>query len=238
MYNIAIVSSGDQTFDEYGLALTNENCNVTSLNSDQITEENIQEMDAVIIEEINSDNIGKTCELIIQVKNISNGLIWIVSKESRKNNRIIYLQLGVKGTIETKIEADELALLVRMELDRLQDQSNDGWTRKIAINNSSEADAEKRSIKLLPDIMGVKIAGKADILLTRLEYRALSLLIKFPNQVVTYEELFQQVWEKEAEYSTFRLANLVSHLRKKVEIDPDKPIYIKTIRLKGYMLSV
>lgn len=88
MYNIAIVSSADQLFDAYVLALTNENCTVALLNIDQVTEEHIQEMDAVIIEEVNSDNIGKTCELIIQVKNSSNALIWIASKESSVKGHI------------------------------------------------------------------------------------------------------------------------------------------------------
>ncbi|MEO3972170.1 winged helix-turn-helix domain-containing protein, partial [Enterococcus faecium] len=33
-------------------------------------------------------------------------------------------------------------------------------------------------------------------------------------------------------------ANVIFHLRKKIEQDVNKPQYIKTIRSKGYMLTV
>ncbi|MGX7149934.1 winged helix-turn-helix domain-containing protein [Enterococcus ureasiticus] len=238
MYNVAILASEEYSLDGYIEAFTREKCKVVFFNIETVVEEEIKGMDAVIIEEVNSENIGRTCELIIQVRNNAKGLIWIVSKDSRKNNRIIYLQLGATGIFDAGIDLDEFSLVIRTTLDRSGAKNEAILMNKHAKHSVMKTESEKPSIVLQPNIMGVSIAGKTAVLLTRLEYKVLLVLSEQPNQVVPYDEILRRVWKSEINYSTFRLANLISHLRKKVEEYPDKPKYIKTIRSKGYMLTI
>ncbi|MGM0219448.1 winged helix-turn-helix domain-containing protein [Enterococcus sp. AZ126] len=238
MYKVAIISSEDYSLDGYAQAFAQEQCKIVFLNIEAVEVEEIQGMDAIIIEEMSSENIGRTCELIIKMKNYTTGMIWIVSKNSKKNNRIIYLQLGASATVDTRIEPDEFSLLIRKSFDRVYTKSEATFIDRHMNKPIEDSKTEKPEVELLSNVMGVKIAGQKEILLTRLEYKVLVVLNEQLNQVVPYAELFQRVWGGESDLDTFRLANLISHLRRKIEGDPEKPKYIKTIRSKGYMLSV
>ena len=76
-------------------------------------------------------------------------------------------------------------------------------------------------------------AGKK-ILLTRLEFELLAALAKEPGRVFTREALLSEVWGYHHSTDT-RLVNVhVQRLRSKVELDPDNPEIVLTIRGVGY----
>lgn len=79
----------------------------------------------------------------------------------------------------------------------------------------------------------VKRAG-APIALTPLEFELLVALATKPNQVFSREMLLEQVWGYHYKADT-RLVNVhVQRLRAKVEIDPDDPKIVTTVRGVGY----
>lgn len=55
---------------------------------------------------------------------------------------------------------------------------------------------------------------------------------------MTYEQLFQEIWCDVDESKQYRLNNLIFHLRKKIEKNTKNPVFIKTIRSRGYMLTI
>lgn len=70
--------------------------------------------------------------------------------------------------------------------------------------------------------------------LTPLEFDLLHTLAAKPNRVFTREELLEQVWGYRFKADT-RLVNVhVQRLRAKVEIDPDQPKIVQTVRGVGY----
>jgi two-component system response regulator MtrA len=72
------------------------------------------------------------------------------------------------------------------------------------------------------------------ILLTRLEFELLAALAKEPGRVFTREALLSEVWGYHHSTDT-RLVNVhVQRLRSKVELDPDNPEIVLTIRGVGY----
>jgi len=72
------------------------------------------------------------------------------------------------------------------------------------------------------------------ILLTPLEFDLLVALARKPRQVFTRERLLEQVWEYRYAADT-RLVNVhVQRLRSKVEIDPEHPEVVLTVRGVGY----
>jgi two-component system response regulator MtrA len=76
-------------------------------------------------------------------------------------------------------------------------------------------------------------AGK-NILLTRLEFELLAALAKEPGRVFTREALLSEVWGYHHSTDT-RLVNVhVQRLRSKVELDPDNPEIVLTVRGVGY----
>jgi len=72
------------------------------------------------------------------------------------------------------------------------------------------------------------------ISLTPLEFDLLLALAMKPNQVFTREMLLEQVWGYHYKADT-RLVNVhVQRLRAKVELDPDNPAIVMTVRGVGY----
>ncbi len=76
--------------------------------------------------------------------------------------------------------------------------------------------------------------GDSRINLTPLEFDLLVALALKPQQVFTREMLLEQVWGYHYKADT-RLVNVhVQRLRAKVEIDPDSPLIVQTVRGVGY----
>jgi len=76
--------------------------------------------------------------------------------------------------------------------------------------------------------------GVGVISLTPLEFDLLLALALKPQQVFTREMLLEQVWGYHYKADT-RLVNVhVQRLRAKVEVDPDNPVIVQTVRGIGY----
>ncbi|WP_110588525.1 MtrAB system response regulator MtrA [Microbacterium suaedae] len=76
--------------------------------------------------------------------------------------------------------------------------------------------------------------GDELISLTPLEFELLVALASKPQQVFTREQLLEQVWGYHYKADT-RLVNVhVQRLRSKIELDPDNPRIVMTVRGVGY----
>jgi two-component system, OmpR family, response regulator MtrA len=88
---------------------------------------------------------------------------------------------------------------------------------------------------LIIDVTGHEVKrGDQSISLTPLEFDLLLALAMKPHQVFTREMLLEQVWGYQYKADT-RLVNVhVQRLRAKVELDPDEPRIVTTVRGVGY----
>ena len=88
---------------------------------------------------------------------------------------------------------------------------------------------------LMLDVAGHEVLrGTGKINLTPLEFELLLALALKPQQVFTREMLLEQVWGYHYKADT-RLVNVhVQRLRAKVELDPDNPRIVMTVRGVGY----
>jgi two-component system response regulator MtrA len=78
------------------------------------------------------------------------------------------------------------------------------------------------------------VRGEQQIALTPLEFDLLVCLARKPWQVFTRDELLEQVWGYRHSADT-RLVNVhVQRLRSKIEIDPENPQIVQTVRGVGY----
>lgn len=73
------------------------------------------------------------------------------------------------------------------------------------------------------------------IMLTDLEYRILVLLMKQPKKTFSNQELYENVWDESYLYTANNTIMVhIRNLRKKLKINPQSPLYIKTVWGKGY----
>jgi DNA-binding response OmpR family regulator len=77
-----------------------------------------------------------------------------------------------------------------------------------------------------------------EILLTQREAMVMRYLIERKNEIVTRQELLENVWQINPEIETRTVDNFIARLRKYFEDDPANPVYIKSVRSAGYIFSV
>ena len=77
-----------------------------------------------------------------------------------------------------------------------------------------------------------------DIYLTRLEYGTLVYLASYPGMVFSQEQIFEAVWNMDSDSCQSSVVNVIYNLRKRIEPDSKKPIYIKTVLGVGYKFNV
>jgi two-component system response regulator VicR len=70
--------------------------------------------------------------------------------------------------------------------------------------------------------------------MTRKEFATLRLLVARAGQVVTREELLNEVWGYEAYPVSRTVDNHIAGLRAKLEADPAQPVHIRTVHGVGY----
>jgi len=79
--------------------------------------------------------------------------------------------------------------------------------------------------------------GEKEIHLTAHEAMFLKYLIENKNRIISRQELLENVWNISSEVETRTVDNFIVKLRKYLEPNPSKPIYIKSVRGAGYIFS-
>ena len=72
------------------------------------------------------------------------------------------------------------------------------------------------------------------IVLTPTEYKLLSLMMKNPGRIFTKAQLYENINGEFFESDENTIMVHISKLRDKIETDPKRPTYIKTVRGVGY----
>lgn len=89
------------------------------------------------------------------------------------------------------------------------------------------------------DIHQRELVGQDNIAiaLSAAEYRLLQAFLQRPQMVLTRDQLLDLTHGREAKAFDRSIDNLISRLRRKVEVDPSEPKIIKTVWGGGYILT-
>jgi len=72
------------------------------------------------------------------------------------------------------------------------------------------------------------------VVLTTMEFKTLQYLIQNARRVISRDELLNEVWGYENYPCTRTVDNHILRLRQKLERDPSRPAYFRTVRGAGY----
>jgi two-component system KDP operon response regulator KdpE len=78
--------------------------------------------------------------------------------------------------------------------------------------------------------------GEAEVRLTPIEYRLLTVLVRHAGKVLTHRQLLQEVWGPGQVEQTHYLRVYMANLRRKLEADPARPRFLRTEPGVGYRL--
>lgn len=139
-------------------------------------------------------------------------------------NVVMGFELGADDYIAKPFRVKELLVRIKSVLRRYNKESADGIIRlKDIIINTNEAKVYKNS---------------SEIVLTAMEYRLLLILLNNRGQVLSRNQLLENIWDIDGDFvEDNTLTVYIKRLRDKIEEEPNKPVYIKTVRGLGYMIE-
>lgn len=159
------------------------------------------------------------CQEIRQTSNIP--IIFLTASET-ENNIVIGLELGADDYITKPFRLRELLGRVKAVLRRYE-----GNQLKIIKIKDLEINLQNATVH----------KNDKEIVLTVIEYRLLLILAQNTNEIVSRAELVRSLFEFGSEYvSDNTLSVYLKRLREKIEDNPSNPVYIETVRRKGYRL--
>ncbi|GAF14977.1 alkaline phosphatase synthesis transcriptional regulatory protein PhoP [Bacillus sp. JCM 19046] len=157
--------------------------------------------------------------------------ILMLTAKDDEFDKVLGLELGADDYMTKPFSPREVAARVRAILRRVeQSQAN---------KQVSEVKGKGRVIKdltIYPDNYEVYVKQKL-LTLTPKEFELLVFLTENKGRVLTRDQLLNAVWNYEFVGDTRIVDVHISHLREKIEPNPKKPVYIKTIRGLGYKLE-
>lgn len=160
-------------------------------------------------------------------------------REIRKISEIPIIVLSVRGEEKTKVEAldagaddyvtkpfgmDELLARVRATLRRAPNEKRED---SLIAAGDFMIDLEAHQVRV----------RDTEIHLTPKEFELLAYLIKNSGKVMTHRNLLTAVWGGNYTEQTEYLRVFLGNLRKKIEPDPAKPVYIVTEPWVGYRFN-
>lgn len=151
--------------------------------------------------------------------------ILFISARSSDSDILIALSIGGDDYIQKPYSLSILLAKVKAVLKRYS--NNTGISNaEIYENQNFRIDFTKKRV----NAFGEEVHLKA------MEYKLLCYLVQNRERVIPKEELFEKVWE-DVITGDGTLNVHVRHLREKLERDPNKPEFIKTLWGRGYLFE-
>jgi two-component system, OmpR family, KDP operon response regulator KdpE len=150
--------------------------------------------------------------------------IIIVSVREQEQEKIAALDAGADDYLTKPFGIGELIARLRTVLRR---------------SAQTDSEPEFHTGKLLVNLTQreIRVDGQP-VSLTPTEYDLLRHLVRNAGKVMTHDQLLRAVWGTAYERETHMLQVNISNLRRKIEADPARPVYIVTEPGVGYRLKI
>ena len=166
-------------------------------------------------------------EVCMKIREDSIMPIIFLTAKSEDLDKIQGLTCGADDYITKPFSAMELIARVKSQIRRYTKYNTEAITpiNIIEIGNLT-INTDTRQV----------LVGDTDIRLTPKEFDILVLLASNKGMVFSIEKIYERVWGEEFFKSDSTIMVHITKIREKIEEDPKKPIYIKTVWGVGYKI--
>ena len=166
---------------------------------------------------------------ILNIRNQKNMPILALSAKSEENDRVLGLSAGADDYLVKPFYEAELVARVNSLLRR--------YTSLGALVTNNDKQLAYHDITM--DVVKKKVTVRGtEVKLTATEFKILKLLLQNPGQVFSALQIYEQVWD-DVSYAVENTVMIhISRIRKKIELNPNKPDYIKVVWGIGYKLEL
>ena len=149
----------------------------------------------------------------------------ILSARSQESDKISALDAGADDYLVKPFGVGELLARIRVALRHFS--TGQGETESVFTVNELKVDMLHRKVTV----------GGAEVHLTPIEYRLLTVLVKHAGKVLTHHLLLKEVWGPNHVERAHYLRIYMGNLRHKLEADPARPRFLLTEVGVGYRLA-
>ncbi len=164
----------------------------------------------------------EVCKSIRREQALNRLPILMLTARGEESDRVIGLELGADDYVTKPFSPRELAARIKALLRRTE--APGGEAGKVI---------EAGDLVIDPESYRATRGGKA-LPLSTLEFRLLYFLASRPGKVFTRDQLLDSVWGTERFVTPRSVDACMRRLREKVEVDPETPAHLKTMRGAGY----
>lgn len=171
---------------------------------------------------------GEGYDVCKKIRSVSNVPIFFLSAKSEEIDKILGFAIGGDDYITKPFSPKEVAYRIKARFRRTdfpQDEENMENTLKAG---PFELNEQKMEFKKNGSIIDLKPK----------ELGLLTHLMKHPNQIISKENLYDQVWGEEFFGYDNTVMVHIRRLREKIEENPSHPRYLVTVKGLGYKLAV
>lgn len=166
-------------------------------------------------------------EVLQRIRGFSNVPIIVISARTQEKEKVAALDEGADDYITKPFGSEELLARIRTAL-RHSTRAEQMATQEPAYSRDGLViDFDKRLVTL----------DGADIHLTQIEYKLVSILAKNAGKVLTYDYLLKEIWGPYADTDNQILRVNMANIRRKLEKNPAEPHYIFTEIGVGYRMK-
>ncbi|MFC6334521.1 response regulator transcription factor [Paenibacillus septentrionalis] len=169
-------------------------------------------------------------ELLKRIRAASTTPVLIISAKDSDIDKALGLELGADDYISKPFSMIELVARINAAIRRAT-QSFSGASQLAAA-----AVLEYKDLKLDLATFTAQV-GDESIPLTSKEFNILKLFMTNQRRVFTKEQIFHFIWQEDFIGNENVINVHIRRLREKIEHDPSKPVYIRTIWGIGYKLG-
>ncbi len=168
-------------------------------------------------------------EAAIRIRETSNIPILMLSAKSENTDKVIGLTSGADDYITKPFYSEELTARVDALLRR--------YTKLGSVNDKYvDKSVSYYDIKWVPENRKLYVRGK-EVKLTATEYKITELLLMNIGRIFTAEEIYERCWDSDAYAVENTVMIHISRIRKKIELNPSKPEYLKVVWGIGYKIE-
>lgn len=155
--------------------------------------------------------------------------IIILTAAGQTLDRIVGLEVGADDYMAKPFDLRELLARIKSVLRRLPAKGAPASGKDVS------GAIQFGGLTLYTKSRALTDASGNDIPLTSMEYDLLRALAESPNMVLTREQLLDKAHRRDSEPFDRSIDVRIARLRRKIEPNPSRPRFIKTIRGAGYL---
>ena len=166
---------------------------------------------------------------VMKIREKKNLPIIILSAKGEDSDKILGLSMGADDYISKPFNPMELVARVKSQLRRYTDLGDINTRSDNVIVNG------RLTFKLDEHVL---YADGEPVKLTATETKIVELLMRHPGQVFSAEQIYENVWNEDANYSVENTVMVhIRHIREKIEVEPKNPRYVKVVWGIGYKME-